>query len=323
MAASAQDEQKWLDGTHPALQRGGQAALSLDAARDDSDQHTDNVDDDDEDENASSSSRFDARDDDAPPRSSFTPPLNTTRAGTANTGPKGVLADYHARGHTTANTGPKGVLNDWTGNQMASANVAAFAGMRLTNGKPGGLRTVPLEEDDERGSQSNLDEEDWAKTQYRKQRIAQMKGSGERRMARRSRTFGHLREIGIEQFLSAIEEEEQDVAIVMHIYEPEIAACAQLNQHLAAIARGYPRTKFLRALASEVEFATDDEEDTLPTVLVYRGGELETTLVRPDLEWGRGTWSDVVAMLKRHEVISGPPVIPLHSRGQGTSDDSE
>jgi hypothetical protein len=48
-----------------------------------------------------------------------------------------------------------------------------------------------------------------------------------------------------------------------------------------------------------MEFSADSEEDTLPTVLVYRGGDLETTLVRPDLEWGRGTRGDIETLLRK------------------------
>jgi hypothetical protein len=72
-----------------------------------------------------------------------------------------------------------------------------------------------------------------------------------------------------------------------------------LNQHLSSIARAYPRTKFIRALATEVDFAADAEEDTLPTVLVYRGGELETTLVRVDQDWGKGTRQEILNVLLR------------------------
>lgn len=83
------------------------------------------------------------------------------------------------------------------------------------------------------------------------------------------------------------------------------------------------------------------EEDTLPTMLVYRGGELETTLVRPDLEWGRGTRADVVQLLQRwvrstyahtrvltpplhrHEAVSGVAVIPLNTASARRNVDSD
>jgi len=54
---------------------------------------------------------------------------------------------------------------------------------------------------------------------------------------------------------------------------------------LTSLSRQYPHTKFLRSLASELDFMQQDPEDeTLPTVLVYRGGELETTWIRFDGE---------------------------------------
>lgn len=60
-----------------------------------------------------------------------------------------------------------------------------------------------------------------------------------------------------------------------------------LNQHLSNIARVYPETKFLRAKASELDFATEDADVVLPTLLVYQGGSLIGNLVAVDLEWGR------------------------------------
>lgn len=78
----------------------------------------------------------------------------------------------------------------------------------------------------------------------------------------------------------------------------EIDLCAQLNQHLSALARSYPHTKFLRAMAGELDFAANAELETLPTVLVYRGGDLETTMVRMDQDWGRGTLAEVEGLLR-------------------------
>lgn len=42
------------------------------------------------------------------------------------------------------------------------------------------------------------------------------------------------------------------------------------------------------------------EADALPTVLVYRNGELEANLVRVDLDWGRGERTDVEEVLFRY-----------------------
>lgn len=72
-----------------------------------------------------------------------------------------------------------------------------------------------------------------------------------------------------------------------------------LNHHLSSIARSFPHTKFIRTLASELDFAANSEDETLPTLLVYRGGDLKSTIVRVDLEWGAGSEIEVVEMLSK------------------------
>jgi hypothetical protein len=65
-----------------------------------------------------------------------------------------------------------------------------------------------------------------------------------------------------------------------------IPACLVLNLHLSNLAREYPHIKFLRAQASELDFAKG-AEDVLPTMLVYQGAELIANLVAVDLAWDR------------------------------------
>lgn len=57
-----------------------------------------------------------------------------------------------------------------------------------------------------------------------------------------------------------------------------------INSHLSSLARRYPHTKFLRALSRDLEFAQGDEEDVLPTLLVYRQGDMFKNLVAFDRE---------------------------------------
>ncbi|ORY87461.1 hypothetical protein BCR35DRAFT_317717 [Leucosporidium creatinivorum] len=318
MAANAQEEQQWIDGTHPAL-LGNSVPRSTSPTRSVSPTPSTTS-------STSSSPRFDAQDPTPPPSQ----PAPLRKGGASNTGPKGVLADYAARQASTGglgatNTGPKGVLSDWRGSQAASAEEALrnlSLGFVSSNGTVVRLdqEEDPLSEDEE--EEVGGEGEEQARERYRAKRLRELKGSGERGGVSgpgvRRRHFGHLREIGMDQFLSAVEDEEEDVAVVLHLYEPEIEACAVLNQHLSSIARSYPQTKFIRALATEVDFSADMEEDTLPTMLVYRGGDLETTLVRPDLEWGRGTRADSGQGMASAEEQSSysttaSPSNPLHS----------
>ncbi|KAF8496583.1 hypothetical protein JB92DRAFT_2817851 [Gautieria morchelliformis] len=190
----------------------------------------------------------------------------------------------------------------------------------------------------------------------------------EKPMFERAGRTGHLREIGEAGFLNAIDGEEDGTWVVLHIYDPALARCHDVDAVLARLARQYPLTKFLRARAAAVGFASlkksspsasgsgatpnssthlatlaedttysddeadaylynDDEEDEeqvltdldmLPTVLVYRAGQIVHNWIRVDWEaeaWGRGTRADkdkknpetngssVEALLRGHNII--------------------
>ncbi|KAF8580270.1 thioredoxin-like protein [Ramaria rubella] len=145
-----------------------------------------------------------------------------------------------------------------------------------------------------------------------------------KRMFERTGRFGHLRELGEAGFLDAIEGEMDGTWIVLHIYDPSLSRCHDVDAVLARLARQYPQTKFLRARAGAVGFASstrpstsrsngnlitisekesysddeddfylnDDEEeevpetdiDVLPTMLVYQSGQLVHNWVRVDWE---------------------------------------
>ncbi|KAJ7902043.1 hypothetical protein B0H14DRAFT_2669667 [Mycena olivaceomarginata] len=163
--------------------------------------------------------------------------------------------------------------------------------------------------------------------------------------------FGHLREVGVKGFLHAVEDELRGTWIVVHLYEPT----------LARLARVHSDTKFLRARASALGFAStasssssrgapqfkratrevqddddpydekdyeDDEEeeeiydddvdlDVLPTMLVYRDGELVHNWVRVDWEAGE---AGIEELLDRYHIL---PQSTSHSRNLGLPSDDE
>lgn len=181
--------------------------------------------------------------------------------------------------------------------------------------------------------------------------------------------FGHLREVGLEGFLKAVEQEERDVWVVLHLYHPvrfidvylsaclnprlqSLDRCEALDDTLGKLAREHATVKFLRAKASAVGFTSgsslttskrttlspsakrsiksgtireedeedpygepehkerdledeedeeqdfDDEDnvdtDMLPTMLVYRGGDLVYNWVRVDWEAGEAGVEDLL-----------------------------
>jgi len=82
---------------------------------------------------------------------------------------------------------------------------------------------ISLEDDAAANEEDGVDEDQAALERYRQQRMRELQGSGERGLnsaGGEKKVFGHLREIGVEQFLNAVEGETDDVAVILHLYEP-------------------------------------------------------------------------------------------------------
>ncbi|EJD51142.1 thioredoxin-like protein [Auricularia subglabra TFB-10046 SS5] len=146
--------------------------------------------------------------------------------------------------------------------------------------------------------------------------------------------FGHLREVGAAGFVGAVEDEARGTWVVVHIYDEGLDRCSRLDSALVDLARRHPQTKFLRARAAALGFASlsngkskskkrttkigaldsdsededegDSEEeddvdvDMLPTMLVYRDGDLVHNWVRVDWEV---KIDDIEELLSKHNII--------------------
>ncbi|KAH7912677.1 thioredoxin-like protein [Hygrophoropsis aurantiaca] len=247
-------------------------------------------------------------------------------------------------------TGVKGVIRD---QHEAQAMIAArrereleYARRKMEKASLGGKtfleeeRERELEEELEGGGEkAAADERNWRRDVL-----------GRRKEGR----FGHLREVGRAGFVSAVEQEDRGVWVVVHLYQSSLDRCYALDDTLAQLARLYPQTKFLRARAAALGFAStgtssskrlaaqsqsrvmpgryvdDDEEDPyaddtgdkgqyydddpeeeqeeevdtdmLPTLLVYRDGDLVHNWVRVDWEAGKAGIED---LLSRRHIIAG------------------
>ncbi|KAN0064521.1 hypothetical protein ACQY0O_002149 [Thecaphora frezii] len=147
----------------------------------------------------------------------------------------------------------------------------------------------------------------------------------------RDRWFGHLREVDERGYVAAIDKEDRNTPVVIHIYSKAVSACAVLTNTLSSLARNYPRTKFLQVQAAAIGFGgashglagggieeedEDDEDgdalsreqramDVLPTLLVYKGGQLVANLVRIDLDdaWRGGSEPAIRDLLARYDAL--------------------
>ncbi|KAA0719102.1 phosducin [Triplophysa tibetana] len=77
-----------------------------------------------------------------------------------------------------------------------------------------------------------------------------------------------------EAFLEVIEKEHCLTLVVVHIYDDGIKGCDALNNCLTCLAAEYPSVKFCRIRASATGAGERFSDDVLPTLLVYKAGEL-------------------------------------------------
>ncbi|KAJ3124297.1 Phosducin-like protein 3 [Nowakowskiella sp. JEL0407] len=91
--------------------------------------------------------------------------------------------------------------------------------------------------------------------------------------------FGVFREISVSDYVYQIDSAPPNVNVVLHLYQQSHDACRLLNSILTVLAKKYPTTKFLRIVAEKAD-PDMDFDVSMPTLLVYRNGELVNNLVR-------------------------------------------
>ncbi|XP_027421398.1 phosducin [Bos indicus x Bos taurus] len=185
-----------------------------------------------------------------------------------------------------SHTGPKGVINDWRKFKLESEDSDSVAPSKKEI-----LRQMssPQGRDDkdskERFSRKmsiqeyeliHKDKEDEnCLRKYRRQCMQDM----HQKLSFGPR-YGFVYELESgEQFLETIEKEQKITTIVVHIYEDGIKGCDALNSSLTCLAAEYPMVKFCKIKASNTGAGDRFSSDVLPTLLVYKGGELLSNFI--------------------------------------------
>lgn len=79
--------------------------------------------------------------------------------------------------------------------------------------------------------------------EYQRQRMKEMLATAEKLR------FGKVIDLkNADQFLKAVDEEDESVTIIVHIYEPKVSGCEAMNGCLISLAEEYPYTKFCTIL---------------------------------------------------------------------------
>ncbi|XP_061540651.1 phosducin b isoform X2 [Phycodurus eques] len=173
---------------------------------------------------------------------------------------------------TATHTGPKGVINDWRRFKLESMEQE-----NLPPAKRELLRQMSSphrQKDDSRMSVQEYEllkeEDEGCLKKYRKRCMQEMHDK---------LSFGpkfegvHDLESG-EAFLEVIEKEHHSTVVVVHIYKIGVKGCEELNNCLDCLAAEYPTVKFCRIDAVSSGAAERFSDEVLPTLLVYKAGEL-------------------------------------------------
>lgn len=196
------------------------------------------------------------------------------RAGLPSTGVKGVLADYKAhQALIAAQREADTASRQQVLMRMARGHIVAGDELEAVQGSDTAVFDAKNNYDDYDGADSCDDEENEFMRDYRAKRLKELKRISQ---TRGLPVFGNVRDINSADFLSEIDEEDERVWVVVHIYESSIQTCVRMNNVLEEIAAKMTNIKFLRMKGSSNDIAID--RVALPTLTIYRGGSMHHTI---------------------------------------------
>ncbi|KJE89160.1 hypothetical protein CAOG_00690 [Capsaspora owczarzaki ATCC 30864] len=206
------------------------------------------------------------------------------------TGPKGVLADY---GKYKEYLKEEAMIEAAKRKELMSR--LAMTGRTLDSS---GHNEEELDEDD------LLADDEFMKS-YAEKRVLELK---QQQLGRPK--FGFIREVNAAQYVDAIDKEDKGVNVVIHLYDAYSTPCHVLNQILGLLAKQHPYVKFLKAVARSL--SDKFTIDTLPTILVYKGGELVGNFVRlTDRLGDEFVFADVEEFLSVERIIVRELAVPV------------
>lgn len=128
-----------------------------------------------------------------------------------------------------------------------------------------------------------------------------------------------------DDFLHCIDGENKSVTVIIHIYEDKFKACKTMNKCMAKLAREYPTVKFCKILSTVAGLSKKFKTVALPTLLVYKNGQVIGNFIRMGEEFGDEFYpSDVESYLIEHALLPDKTLMPaISSTAQDQDDDDD
>ncbi|XP_054854393.1 phosducin-like protein isoform X2 [Eublepharis macularius] len=238
---------------------------------------------------------------------------------------------------SAVNTGPKGVINDWRRYKQLETeqHEEQCREMERLIKKLSMTCRSHLDEEEDKQKQKDLqeklngkeysmldgsaDDEEFLQ-QYRKQRMEEM-----RQQVQSGQQFKQVFEIHSgEAFLDTIDKGHKNTLVMIHIYEDDVPGAEALNGCMICLAAEYPAVKFCRVRSSLIGASTHFTNNALPTLLVYKGGELIGNFVRITDQLGEDFFAvDLEAFLQECGLLPEKDLVLLTSICQASSCYSE
>ncbi|KYQ51768.1 Phosducin-like protein [Trachymyrmex zeteki] len=214
---------------------------------------------------------------------------------------------------TSSNTGPKGVIKDWQRYKQLEAEKQESQEkerLQLINKLSLTCRSA-LDEEKEKLNETdpelaNLLTDEFL-LEYQKQRMKEMLAKTEKLC------FGRVIDLeNTDQFLQAIDGEDKSVIVIVHIYEDNVSGCEAMNGCLISLAEEYPYIKFCKILGSIAGLSKQFKKFGVPTLLVYKNGQVIGNFIHVTDHLGIDFYSsDVEAFLIEHGILADKNCIPL------------
>lgn len=174
------------------------------------------------------------------------------------------------------------------------------------------------EEDQKAKEQAEFDEElqellnDDFLIQFQKKRMQEML-----EMSGMLRKFGELISLSDkDEFLKAVDSEHKNVTVVIHVYEDKFRACKTMNTCLNELAQEYPCVKFCKILSTVAGLSKNFRISALPTLLIYKNGNVVGNFIRLNEEFGDEFFStDVEGFLIENSMLPDKTLVPSSIQG--------
>ena len=262
------------------------------------------------------------------------PPEMQLRAGeggkSANTGPKGVKADYEEAKRNAINThmretmrAARRVREQVLGKQEFAVHVPelptereeARKARKAGRGRVADKSRVKTREEHEReeaaakdsdedsSDLSGLSDDEDTFNAYKMQRLQYFHDS--------LPSFGTFERVSVEGIAAALKKTHDSTVTIVHLYENDLETCTALNLVFEDIAPSFKHVQFVRCRATEA--MPNFKKVGLPALMIYRGTEQVDTMLRFVQPLGRNfSDADVVARLEEKKLLS----LPMPTLGQ-------